>query len=166
MKKIVIGLFALGLASLGFSQEVVLDDIIIKYVNKAYVNNVIDNTTDSNVKQLETYVANYNVNELDDFNTSRERAFEIQFKQKSNSIVALYDNDGRIISSKEYYRNVLLPHKIRVAISKSYPNWTLYKDSYHVNYNKDSGSKKMYKITLKQGKKKKRLKLDNQGNLI
>jgi hypothetical protein len=47
-----------------------------------------------------------------------------------------------------------------------FPQWGISKDVYLVNYSDPTGSKKVYKLLLKNGDKRLRVKVDEKGNFL
>lgn len=177
MKNVVIGLVALGICSLGFSQEteietngdvdqVELKGVTVKPLNLTYLQKVQDEHTPERVKKLENEAARYDVRDSPVFNGDFE-AYEVVFQQSNGGIVATYDQAGTITSSLERFTDLTLPYHIRNAIYRDYPGWTIHKDAYLVSYYKDMETvDKIYKVQVRNGKSKKNVKYDSEGNRI
>ncbi|NNF19906.1 MAG: hypothetical protein HKN61_09005 [Flavobacteriaceae bacterium] len=178
MKTTVYGLYLLGLTNLMFAQEtpsigaklpigaVELAGVTVKPLNLTYVNAVQDDHTPEQVKALENEAARYNIRESEVFNHDFE-AYEVVFEQSNGSIIATYDQKGKIISSLERFKNVALPYHIRNAVYNKYPGWSIARDIYLVTYYVDTPViEKFYRLQLKNGNKKMLIRCDSSGKLL
>lgn len=170
MKTLITGLLVIGLTSLGFSQsggieQVNLSEVDITPLNLTYLNQVQDEDTPTEVKRLENKASRYDITEAPIFDKKFE-AYEVIFKDSDGKIVATYDENGKILSSLERFKDVLLPEKVRNSLYKNFPGWALHTDTYLVSYYADHSVKKVYKIQLRKDGKRKNLKVDVQGNII
>ncbi|MBT8265214.1 MAG: hypothetical protein KJO41_07475 [Bacteroidia bacterium] len=171
MKTFVIGsLLFLGLTTLSFSQngtnikEEKLDDVVVTPLNLTYTKFVQDENTPEKARLLENQAARFDVTELEIFDNSFE-AYEVIFRKNEGSIIATYDKNGKIIQSTERFENVVLPASVRNKILTEYPGWAIQKDVYLVSYFEGRESTKTFKVQIKNGSKRKNLKIDSQGNM-
>jgi hypothetical protein len=171
MKNLVIGLLVMGLANLGYSQqndkvkEVTLETIKVTNINKSYLNKVQDATMSIHVKSLEDEVSRFDIKESPKFD-GRSKPFKTIFKSSKGSIVATYDNKGKVLATTEKFKNVKLPDDVRVSVFKDHPNWVLFSDTYSVLYLRNKDLKKVYKVQIRNGNLKKNLKIDFSRNII
>lgn len=171
MKKLLIGTLFIGLASLGFSQssndvmeEVKLSDVAVT-PNQAYLDKVRDGTISYRVFTLEKKASRYTIKESPFYNGSGG-LHKIKFAQKIGNILATYDPKGKILSTSERYKNVMLPKAVRNRVYTEYPGWKMEDNAYLVSYHHKKGTKKMYKIQVRKDRLKKNLKIDAEGNLL
>ena len=171
MKNYAIGLLVLGFASLGYSQdpdnemdEVQLSDVVVTPINLSYIAKVQDKSTPEPVIKLENKAARYNVKNSPVFDEDFD-AYEVIFSQTNGSIMATYDGNGKITSTKEKYKDLTLPFKVRNAIYKKYPGWTIHSDVYVVSYKHDGKLKQIYEARITKDNMKKRVKCDTEGTL-
>ncbi|RKF04471.1 hypothetical protein C8N26_1142 [Tenacibaculum lutimaris] len=173
MKKLVFGLFLLGLTNLAHSQNdvqknIILEPVTIKPLNLSYLKEVQREDTPEFTVNLQNEAARYDITEDPIFDKEFE-AYEVIFKSKNDEtsglITATYDSKGKIMSSIERYKNVLLPKTVRTAINNKYPGWIIYKDVYLVTYRDNSKSKQVFKVQIRKDGEKKNLKLDYEGNI-
>lgn len=175
MKNLVLGLFVLGLTSLGFSQntnsetqDVQLEDVVISNINLSYLEKVQDIGLADYVKFLEKEASVFDVRgfvELD----SRKRTFIVMFKSAKGYIIADYDRNGKILKTSERYKNIALPKNLIIAVFKKYPESSLLKVAYSVEYDYQKAVKKTYKIQIMNNGKKRNLKIrsgDNFNNAL
>jgi len=168
MKKFIVGLFVLGLASPLFSQVVKteeLSEVVVMAVNYKYLNQVDNTEAAIPVKMLERKAAAYDVTTQDYYQDDFE-FYTVSFFIPDGKLVAVYDAEGKIIRTIEKFNNVSLPDAVKKAVLKRYPNWTIVKDVYRVSYAETKGAKKTYKLKLKNGDKVLRVKMNEDGEFL
>lgn len=165
MKKLFIFLISIGLVSQIYAQDIKLPEVVISAVNYKYLNAVNSEDSDMIVKKLQEKVALYNIKESDLYEDDYDY-YTVSFYIPDGKIVAAYDKEGQIIRTIERFESVKLPKDVRDAIFDRFPNWTLEKDVYFVNYRTNMDTKKVYKIKLKNGTEVLRVKLDAEGNFM
>ncbi len=168
MKKIIIGLFVLGLTIQSFAQVVKdekLPEVIIHAVNYKYLNSVNSEDGDITVDLLEQKVANYDLKNSD-FYVDEYKLYNVSFFIPDGYILAAYDGEGEIIRTIEKFNNSKLPSSVMRSVNDKYPGWAVSKNVYKVSYSKTQGVTKRYKFTLDNGVKRIRVKTDGKGNLL
>jgi hypothetical protein len=168
MKKVLLILFLLGIISPTFAQITEpeeLKEVNLVAVNYKYLDAVTNEQVAIPVKKLSEHVASYDIKSSeiyhDDYDT-----YEVSFFIPEGSVLAAYDRDGKLIRTIERYKNAGIPDVVRKAVMKKYPNWSISKDVYLVNYHDERGSDKRYKLRLENGKEVIRIKTDERGNII
>ena len=166
MKKLFINLIALGLTGLCYAQasiadakEVTLTGVTVTPLNLSYLNSVEEETMPEFVKNLENKAARYDITDSPLYGQNFE-AYEVIFSHTNGSIVATYDQYGKIIESMEQFKNITLPYDVRNKIYKENPGWSIHTDAYLVTYFHDKGVKKICKVQLRKDGKRKNLKID------
>jgi hypothetical protein len=149
-----------------FAQDTLPGVTVISY-NYRYLKSINDTNSAQPVKMLQKHSANYNV-KSSEFYEEEYDEYIISFNIPKGEILATYDKEGRIIRTAERFKNVALPPSVREAVSKKYPEWSITKDFYLVNYYADSKnpSKKIYKLLLENGSKRLRVKTNEKGEFI
>lgn len=168
MKKIILGLLALGLTIPAFAQDVKvveLSEVVIRPMNFKYLNATNSKDAAIPVKMLERAVASYDVTEAEFYQDDFE-FYSVSFFIPDGKIVAEYDSEGKIIRTIEKFKNISVPDDVKTALLKRFPNWTITKDVYRVTYTEDNGANKVYKLTLKNGDKRMRVKVDDVGTFL
>lgn len=168
MKKFIVGLFVLGLASPLFSQVVKteeLSEVVVMAVNYKYLNQVDNTEAAIPVKMLERKAAAYDVTTKDYYQDDYD-FYTVSFYIPDGKIVAVYDADGKIIRTIEKFKDVSLPDAVKKAVLKRYPNWTIVSDVYRVSYADTKGAKKTYKLKLKNEDKVLRIKMNEDGEFL
>jgi hypothetical protein len=165
MKKIMYLLVSVGFVSQMNAQEIKLPEVIISAVNYKYLNAVNTEDSDPSVTRLEQEVAFYNIKDSDLYEDEYD-TYMIEFYIPDGRIVAAYDKDGNILRTIEKFKSVKLPKDVRDAVFTRFPNWTLDKDAYFVNFENNKDAKKVYKIKLRNGNEVMRIKIDAEGNFM
>ncbi|TVZ59531.1 hypothetical protein NA63_2066 [Flavobacteriaceae bacterium MAR_2010_105] len=173
MKTQLFGLLFLGLTTLAYSQSesdtdpevenVGLRNVVIS-ANSKYLSEAFDDSTPNSVKDVEYKVATYDITESDVYDPEYE-GYLVDFNGENFDIKTSYDAEGLIISSREKFEDILLPHYLRQSVYKEYPGWTAHSNSYLVSYNHKTGAKKRYKVQLRKDGKRKNLKIDVQSDM-
>ncbi len=165
MKKLFFCLISIGFVSQIYAQDIQLPEVVISAVNYKYLNAVNAEDSDMIVKQLQQKVALYNIKESELYEDDYDY-YTVSFYIPDGRIVAAYDRDGNIIRTIEKFESVKLPKDVRDAVFDRFPNWTLDKDVYYVNYRTNMDTRKVYKIKLKNGSEVLRVKIDAEGNFM
>lgn len=170
MKKLIFGLIILGLTIQTYGQIRTehLSEVVISATNYKYLNKVGLENASVPVALLEQKVATYDLKSSEFYNDEYDSYF-ISFFIPEGKILAAYNKEGEIIRTAERFKNIQLPKEVYRKVAKQYPNWIFEKDVYLVNYydGEDSGTiTKKYKITLKNGDKRIRIKCDAEGNIL
>ena len=165
MKKIMYLLVSVGFVIQMNAQEIKLPEVIISAVNYKYLNAVNTEDSDPSVARLEQEVAFYNIKDSDLYEDEYD-TYMIEFYIPDGRIVAAYDKDGNILRTIEKFKSVKLPKDVRDAVFTRFPNWTLDKDAYFVNFENNKDAKKVYKIKLRNGNEVMRIKIDAEGNFM
>ncbi|MCB0641193.1 MAG: hypothetical protein KDC44_06115 [Phaeodactylibacter sp.] len=105
-----------------------------------------------------------------DYNRDKLRkdydSYEINFSGKGLTGRATYDANGRLISFIEKVNNIALPRPIQKSIGDNFPGWGVADDHEIVSIHKNEHQKVYYRVDLTQGKEKKRVIYDGDGNLV
>ncbi|MDA9775061.1 nicotinate-nucleotide adenylyltransferase [Algibacter sp.] len=166
MKKSILSLIIFCLTFGMYSQITQLPEVVITAVNYKYLNAVENEDTDLSVQMLQEQVAMYDLKNSDLYGDEYD-TYTVSFYIPDGKILAAYDKNGEIIRTIERFQNVKLPKDVRNAVYKRFPNWSLEKDVYLVNYHKNNEKvSKQYKVKLKNGKKVMRVKLAEDGNFL
>ncbi|MGO4918002.1 nicotinate-nucleotide adenylyltransferase [Maribacter spongiicola] len=169
MKKVLLGLLAIGFTGQVFSQIIKteqLSEVTVFATNYKYLSDM--NTKEEvsiPVELLQRKVAAFDVKESefyqDDYDT-----YQINFFIPEGAILAAYDADGKLIRTAERFKNVNLPKAVKESVYERFPGWTITKDIYLVNYQEAKGANKKYKLKLENGEKVVRVKVDEMGNFL
>lgn len=170
MKKIIFGLVILGLTIQTYGQIKTeeLSEVVISATNYKYLNKTGLENASIPVALLEQKVASFKLKDAD-FYTDEYSTYEVSFYIPDGYILASYDGQGNILRTAERFKDVALPQKVIESVARTYPGWTFANDVYLVNYH-DAGDvgkiTKRYKILLKNGDDRIRVKCDEEGNFL
>ena len=147
-----------------YAQE--LPTVTVKSLNYKYIRSVYDTNAAQPVKLLERRAASYDI-KSDEFYEEDYENYFISFYLPRGQVLATYDQDGKLLRTAERFKNVALPPVVRQSVVRRYPEWSIKKDIYVVNYNGEWDKvKKVYKVILENGDKRIRVKTDEQGEFI
>jgi len=135
-----------------------LIEVTVRPLNISYVHAVIDERMPETILELENMAARYNITESPVYDGKLD-AYEVTFSQNNGSIIATYDQNGKIIHSIERFKDITLPAFIRNKIYENNLGWTIHSDMYLVSYNCNDRIKKMCKVQLRKDGKRKNIKI-------
>lgn len=165
MKKLLLGLLAIGLSTQFYAQVVddgMLPEVEVIATNYKYLNSIDNSEAAVPVQLLEDMVAKFDVRSSEFYEDGND-FYKVYFYIPEGNIVAAYDKNGKILYTIEKFKNVALPNNVASSIAERFPGWKIAKDVYRVNYDVDTGTNKQYKIVLENGKKRIRVKVDDEG---
>lgn len=155
----------IGFSANAIAQET-LPPVTVKSLNYKYLKSVAEPNAANKVDLLERKAATYNVKESDYYDDEFEQYY-VSFYLPKGQVLATYDKDGKVLRTAERFSNIVLPTIVRTAVTSTYPEWTIAKDVYLVNYHAGSNHlSKVYKIVLENGDRRKRIKTDEKGNFM
>lgn len=169
MKKILIGLFFVGLTIQSYSQIIKtekLSEVTVYATNYKYLNSLAsEEPADVSVELLQRKVAAFNVIDSEFYQDDYD-LYKINFYIPEGKILAAYDKNGKLLRTAEKFKDVNLPSSVKESVLQRFPGWTITKDIYMVNYHDNKGVTKKYKLKLVNGDKVVRVKTDAKGNFL
>lgn len=166
MKKVILALFAFGIAIPSIAQVVTLPEVEVSAKNYKYLDDVNNPAAAQTVQKIERYATSYDVRSSEYYEDEYDNYF-ISFIIPNGKILASYDNEGNLLRTVEKYENIKLPLVVAQSVAKKYPGWKITKNAYLVNYHDRLGvTKKEYKIILEKGNEGMRIKTDENGNIL
>lgn len=168
MKKAAFGMLVLGLTTLGISQESAEANPRVEFsnvtkstlANENYLYSVRDKNTLSVVRDLQEKVAAYDVTQNGKFDNKMKESFEVVFKATNGRVKAQYNRDGKILSARESFKNVVLPIEVREKAFQGNDGWVMSGNRYESLYENNNLINKSYKIKLRKGAIKKNLAIN------
>lgn len=142
-----------------------LSEVVVVAVNYKYLNQVDSQEAAVPVELLQRKVATYDLKSQDFYDDDFE-FYTVSFFIPEGKIVAAYDSNGKILRTIERYKDIALPMDITMAVAKRFPGWSITKDVYLINYHEAKGVTKKYKLTLENGDKRLKVKVDSEGNFM
>ena len=168
MKNLIIALFIIGLTTQVFAQDPKtekLSEVIVVAVNYKYLSQIGSQESAVPVNLLQRKAATYNIREADFYDDEYD-FYTVSFFIPEGKIVAAYDKDGKIIRTIEKYENIALPLEVATSVANRFPKWKISKDVYLVKYNDNNGANRTYKLILKNGDERLKIKIDADGNFL
>lgn len=172
MKTCLFGLLFLGLTNLSFAQDELametsqfnvekMSPRTITIPNENYLNIELEaeQPLALSIKTLQKVAADFDVTKDPVYSANKTMTYTVNFRSNDNRITAVYDTDGIILNSEEYYEDVRLPVKISNQLAKDYPGWAFHNSTCKVSYDHDNGSEITYTIDLKKENKHKSISL-------
>jgi hypothetical protein len=160
-----LGAFVLGFSIHALAQEV-LPEVKVTAVSYKYLTAVGQKDAAPAVKMLERRAAEYDVKSSDFYEDEYDDYF-VSFYIPDGQILAAYDKDGKLLRTAEKYKNVAVPKAVRTSVASRFPNWVISKDVYLVNYQEENNTvKKVYKLTLENGDKRMKVKVNEKGEFL
>ena len=173
MKSLVVVLFALGLSSQVYSQDekigndkatkpIELPEVVIKSAGKDFSIYLPDKNPDQNVRALEEKFVSYDLGK--DYEGYEN--YLVTMETKNGSLSATYNENGKLLSVVENYKNVRLPSAVIYSIYKSFPGWKIVNDKFLYSQEDGDISKKQYNLKIKRNKEVRNLVVNPQGDIL
>ncbi|HSI70028.1 MAG TPA: hypothetical protein VK941_07335 [Gillisia sp.] len=87
-------------------------------------------------------------------------SYQVSFKSNKGDLRADYDKEGNLEYVSHRFKNIAMPYPLMQKLYKENEGWSVVKNV-HVAYGKDGKiDRSFYKVTLKNGKQERRLKID------
>ncbi|MET6989696.1 nicotinate-nucleotide adenylyltransferase [Sediminicola arcticus] len=135
---------------------------MVTAVNYKYLNAITNEEEALPVQMLERKAAAYNIKESELYSDEYE-FYTVSFFIPNGKIVAVYNADGQIIRTIEKFKDIKLPETVAKAVVDRFPKWEVDSDVYRVSYTDEKGSNKTYKLKLKNGDERMKVKIDETG---
>lgn len=172
MRKLVILLLLVGMAT-GQAQIIQLDEAKVSAKDgKVKANSELNFTV------LETYSnqfqknpiafmkENFDINAvIMDLQNSDYDSYVVEFKNRKGHLIANFDNEGKLLSTSQAFKNIALPLAICRDLVTNHKGWAMTKNQYLASGTGDVLDKEVYKITLKNGKETRRVKIISDRSL-
>lgn len=169
MKHLILLLAVLIATGISRGQEVDIQSAILgKDVAESgsdYLRKVQTPLTPNAVTEYQVMAVHYDVVKSDLFD-GRDALFLVVFRTQKGAIEASYDWRGEVVESIERFRNLALPRKILLSGMKSHSGWRVIGTNYYVYYVKDRITRIIYTIQIADGRKKKKIFLNEEGTLL
>lgn len=135
-------------------------------MNANYLNSTFLVNSPTKVKILQQQAALYDLENAEVYDSSSKSEYDVVFDTKRSTMNVRYNDMGKIMKSRERFKNIALPTDVIVAVMKAYPDWRFDGNVCTINYKHDQGISTTYKIMISNDNKKKTVKINEDGNLI
>ena len=142
-----------------------LPEVVVLAKNYKYLRSVSHKEVAQPIRLVERKSASFDVMNSEFYEDDYDNYF-ITFYLPEGYVLAVYDEDGKLIRTAERYKNVALPSAVRKAVADRYPKWAVTEDTYQVKYNDKTGAQMTYKLVLRNGKKQIRVKTNEKGEFL
>jgi hypothetical protein len=159
------GLVAAGIIFQSDAQVKVLPEVTVFARNYKYIKSVTSSENAPAINLLEQKAAAYDVKNSEYYEDEYD-TYYITFYLPNGYVLAVYDSTGKLLRTAERFQNVALPAAVRTAVATRFPNWSISKDVYIVNYSEAGGTSKIYKMVLQNGDKNMRVKTNEKGEFL
>lgn len=171
MKKIILGLFLIGLGIQSYGQDVLFQAKIKKEKVPAVIIEAIDyKFKDYEVVEFiaipiefieEDVYVNTDIETEKDYDT-----YQVILKGKKGKLVATFNKEGELLSTIEHLKNIAPNAEVRKAVVKFFPGWTITKDHYKMTHFGNKKKKERYKLNLEEGNAKMVVFMDGKGTIL
>ncbi|HTG66018.1 MAG TPA: hypothetical protein VL859_06565 [Flavobacterium sp.] len=170
MKTFITTLLFLGLALSSYSQEKnegpmeikELPTVVIKRIGNDFSTYIPDQNPDINVRTLQEKFVAYDVGR----NLEGNETYLVIMNHDKNSLVATYDEKGKLTRVVENYEKVKLPNDVIYSVYKTYPEWNIVNDKFLYTQVKGNVIKKQYDLKIQKGKEILKLKVHPDGTIM
>ena len=175
MKTFVIGLLFLGLTTIGHTQifndsdsetESIkieeLPEVVIKNAGKDFSIYLPDRNADESVKRLQEKFIAYDLGKDYEGNETYLVTMEI----KKGLLSATYNENGKLISVVENYKNVKLPSAVIYSVYKAFPGWSILNDKFLYSQEDGDVTKKQYNLKIRKDKETRKLVVNPEGEIL
>lgn len=175
MKTYVIALLTLGLTTISYSQDKMdmdskngnmniemLPAVVIKSAGEDFSVYLPDRNADPKVRKLEDSFIAYNLGkDYEGFDT-----YLVVMEIKGGSLSATYNENGKLVSVVENYKDIKLPGDVIYSVYKKFPGWEIVNDKYLYSQKEGDVLKKQYHLKIKKGKETRKLTVHPDGEII
>ena len=153
----------MGLTTQIYAQDPFMFPEVVIVHNYKYLSSTDSDDLAVPVEKLQLKVSDFNVKELDIYSDEYD-LYDVYFVIPEGKILASYDAESNLLSTAERYKDINLPSAVKKAITNRFPNWTISKNIYLVNYHESGKTRKVYKLTLENEEKRIKVKVDDFGD--
>lgn len=139
-----------------------LPAVVIKNAGKDFSVYLPDRNPDTRVRQMQDKFVGYNIGK--DYEGHEE--YLVFFDAEEASLVATYNDTGKLVRVVEKYDNVKLPRSVIFSVYKSFPGWTIVKDKFLYTQSDGDVLRKQYNLKIKKDRDVKRLVVNPNGEIV
>lgn len=127
--------------------------------NVAYLNTVAHQDISKKIEKLQRVVANYDIQKNEVYQSKINTTYTVDFTVGDNTITAIYDKNGVLLSCNEKYQDIKMPYFISSKLVKDYPNWYIKEVQCSIKYSKSKEPNITYKVAINNGNKTKNISI-------
>lgn len=92
-------------------------------------------------------------------------SYLVSFRSRKGELRAEFDKVGNLLSTNQRFENISLPLDVCHQLYREQKGWTMVKNVHIASSKKDAVIKDFYRITMRNGKEKKNLKIDARKDI-
>ena len=128
-------------------------------VHKKYLEEISSDNLPLSAIYLQKKLSQFELKDSEGFNNGLNET-QIEFNSNDDEIVASFNQEGILISTKEKYYNVNLPANIEAHLLQDYNGWKMIDTRFFVKYKKDKAPLKYYIVRIENEDEFRYLQLD------
>lgn len=169
MKRFIIVLLFLSITITSYSQDMdgnirmeELPGVVIKSAGKDFSVYLPDKNPDKDVRALEEQFIAYDLGkDYEGYET-----YLVVMETSKGSLSATYNENGKLTSVVENYKNVRLPSSVIYSVYKAFPGWKIVNDKYLYSQKEGDVIKKEYNLRIKKDKEIRKLVVKANGDIV
>lgn len=166
IKMLTIPVLIIGFNIHTFAQQTLPEvEVKVTATNYKYLKSIKDTTAAEPVNLLQMRAASYDVKKSQFYEDEYDNYF-ISFYIPEGEILAVYDQNGKLLRTAEKYKNITIPKVVRNAVVERFPNWAIAETVYLVRYSDAEGGKLVYKLVLENGDKRLKVSANEKGEIL
>lgn len=140
-----------------------LPEIIIKKAGNDFSVYVRENeSNDPKIKNLQDAFVAYDLGK----DYEGYESYLVTMENKDASLVATYNENGKLTRVVEKYDNVKLPISVIYSVYREFPGWAMVKDKYLYSQENGDVKQKQYHIKLTKGAETKKIVVNSKGEIL
>ncbi|TGD58222.1 hypothetical protein [Flavobacterium humi] len=139
-----------------------LPAVVIKSAGKDFSVYLPDRNPDSSVRKLQDNFIAYDLGK----DYEGYELYLVTMQLEKGSLAATYNENGKLISVVEVYKNVKLPSAVIYSVYKAFPGWEIINDKFLYTQEDGDVTKKEYTLKIKKDKETKKLVVNPNGEIL
>lgn len=172
MKKLILGIFLIGFMATGNSQ-IELEEVKIKSMKLDPVTQTLVITLpEEKVGEFETDPLYFMKNKFNakrfvkDNSNSDIIEFYVNFVTSKGNLEARFNKNGELVSSKQRFINIRLPHDVQMEIARLYKGAEITRSKYIAHSKGWDINKEYFKLKLADGDKNRRIRINRENGQL
>lgn len=96
---------------------------------------------------------------IEEMNDKNFDSYVVEFRNTKGHLTANFDKEGTLLSTVQNFKNIPLPLPVARDLVRNHKGWIMTKNHYLASGKGDLLDKELYKVTLKNGKDTRRVKI-------
>lgn len=139
-----------------------LPGVVIKSAGKDFSVYLPDRNPDKDVRALQEEFIAYDLGkDYEGYET-----YLLVMETEKGSLSATYNENGKLTSVVENYKNVRLPSSVIYSVYKAFPGWKIVNDKFLYSQKEGDVIKKEYNLRIKKDKETRKLVVNTNGDIV